>query len=743
MSGLRGSGAARLRVVRQLEVGDCGAACLAMVLGARGAPVDLERLRELTGTGRTGVTAAGLVAAARSLGLQASGVRCAPDRVADLPPGSILHWGGNHFVVLGHRRRSGVELLDPARGRRIAGPDQLRESFSGTALVFTGDLADTHQQVPHASARLRRYRPFLSGAGRPALLALGCAVLVQLFALANPFVLRYVVERLTAPGARPPATALALGVLALAAGYLAAVVGRVGFLVALQRAVDYRLTLGTLEHLVAQPFAFLARRSEGDLALRLRSTVIVRQVLTSGALSTLLDGALVLGYVVLIAITDLWFGLLTSAAIAVQVLVVALAWHRLARASADALDAQTRSQAELVEMLGAMELLKASGAGRQVVGAWSARLRAEVDAQARRSRLGGIVDGTLLAVRFTAPPLLLVLGLDRVSSGALGLPDMLALAALAAAVTVPTGGLLSTVCSLTTVASYVERLDDLLRARPERRGGLRVDGQLRGAVTLTDVTFAYSPLAPPAVQDVTLQIDPGEHVAVVGASGSGKTTLAMLVATLHEPQAGVVAVDGVEVADYDLEDLRAHIGVVTQDAPLFAMSVFDNIVLGRPGISEQDVVAAARIACVHEEVLALPGGYAAVLGNRGSGISGGQRQRIALARALVTRPGLLILDEATSALDAATEEAVHRALADVECTRIVIAHRLSTVARADRLVVMEAGRVVADGRPAQVRRSSAEFRRLAGTDDDRAARPPRQRRSGRPARGGDRADSAR
>ncbi|HVF20238.1 MAG TPA: peptidase domain-containing ABC transporter [Mycobacteriales bacterium] len=721
----------RLRLVRQLEVGDCGAACLAIVLRSAGHRAELSELRDLTSTGREGVSAAGIVSAARALGFTAKGVRCPADRLAQVPAGSILHWGGNHFVVLERVTSRGAVVLDPALGRRTVPAEALGATYSGVALVFeppAGPVArERSTRTPRR--RLAPYRPFVTGTAKHATLAVVFAVAVQACLLANPYVLRRVVGGLAGSDPSASARTLAVGVAAMAVGYLGAAIARLGFLVALQRAVDFRLTMGVLEHLVAQPYSFIARRSSGDLSLRLRSTVIVRQVLTSGALSTLIDGALVLVYVVLISVIDLWFGLLTTAAIAAQALVVAVAWPRLRSASAVALEAQTVSQGQLLEIVGGLEQLKASGTAGEVVHAWSGRLRTEVDTEARRSRLGGLVDALLLAIRFAAPPLLLALGLARVGSGALDLADMLALATLSAAVTVPTGGLLSTLCSLSTVGSYVERLDDLLHASPERVGQRGVGGPLAGAVELQDVSFRYSALLPPALSEVSLRIEPGEQVAVVGASGSGKTTLAMVIATLHEPSTGSVIVDGHDARDYDLVELRRHIGVVTQSAPLFALTIHDNIALGRPHVSEADVIAAAKRAALHDEVVALPAGYRTKLGNDGSGLSGGQRQRIALARALVHSPGLLILDEATSALDSATEARVHEGIAELDCTRIVVSHRLSNVVRADRVIVMKDGRIVADGSPGKVRRTSAEFRGLVepATASTKARRATRAR----------------
>jgi ATP-binding cassette, subfamily B, bacterial len=717
----------RPRLVRQLELGDCGAACLASVLRAHGRDVPLSELRDLSATGPQGVSALGLVHASRALGFDAVGLRVPAERLGDLPSGSILHWRRNHFVVLVGRGRRGLHVLDPALGERVVPAETVAEQYSGVAVVVTPPRPDASASAsaertvrPHTTVvRWHRYRPFLAGARRPITFALACAVVVQGFLLVHPFVLRRVVDDRDSIDV----ATFALGVAALAVGFLAAQLGRLAFLLVLQRTVDVHLTLGVLRHLVALPWSFLARRSTGDLALRLRSTVAVRQVLTSAALSTLLDGSLVVAYVVLIAVVDVPFALLTLAALALQVGVVVLSWGQLRLAAAETLEAQSAAQAKLLEIVGGLDVLKASGAARSAVEGWAADLDREVRAQARSARASGVVETVLLTVRFLVPPALLVLGLVRLRSGALDLGDMLALATLSAAVTVPTGSLLATVCTLSTVAGYLERLDDLLASKVETAGPVAVPDRLRGELTLEAVSYRYSPLLPPALADVDLVVEPGEHLAVVGPSGSGKSTLALVLATLLTPTTGVVSVDGVDVADYDVDALRQRVGVVTQETTLFAATIRDNVRFGREWVSDDDVVHACRLAALADEIDALPNGYDTVLGTAGRGLSGGQRQRLAIARAVAGRPSVLVLDEATSALDALTEQRVHDGLATLSCTRVVVAHRLATVARADRLVVLAAGRVEAVGTLASLRRTNAHVKALTSAGTQKAAAP--------------------
>ncbi|HEX8822199.1 MAG TPA: ATP-binding cassette domain-containing protein, partial [Archangium sp.] len=237
------------------------------------------------------------------------------------------------------------------------------------------------------------------------------------------------------------------------------------------------------------------------------------------------------------------------------------------------------------------------------------------------------------------------------------------------------------------------------------------------------VSFRYSANSPPVVRDVSLRIEPGQMVAIVGRSGAGKSTLANLLLGLYLPTSGRVVYDGVDLHNLDLRSVRGQMGVVLQDPSFFGSSLRDNITLGSPGLPLERVVEAAKLANIHDDILAMPMQYDTLLVDRGLSLSGGQRQRLALARSLVHRPAVLLLDEATSALDAITESQVQKALASLKCTRIVIAHRLSTIRSADIIVVMDAGQVVEMGRHEELLKSGGPYARLVGAQMEQQQEP--------------------
>ncbi len=688
--------AGRFSVVQQLTPTECGAACLAMVLGYHGKQVPLDELRALCGADRDGVSALELLEAASAVGLRGRGVSIELDALSFLEPGAILHWEFNHFVVFERLRRDSVDLIDPAVGRRRVGLAEFSKSFTGVALLLEPDETFT----PGGARPNHLWRATRQVLSRSRLLPriVVISLLLQVLALAVPLLTGQLVDQVVPRGDHHLLTVLLGGLGALVGFEFVATLLRSHLLLQLRTRVDAEMTLGFLDHLVGLPYAFFQQRTAGDLMMRLNSNSVVREILTSGVLSTLLDGSMVLLYLGLLFTLNPTMALVVLAAGSALVLIFVISRRRQQELAAQSLQAEAKSQSYEVEMFTAMATLKAMGSERHAVERWSKRFIDVLNLSIARGRLGALVEALSSAVQLAAPLCILGVGAHEVIAGHLTLGTMLSLTAIAGAFLSPLSELVSAALQLALLGSYLERINDVLDASPEQdRSRPRLHPTLGGRIDLDEVAFRYSAHAPLVVDGVSLTIVPGEFVAVVGRSGAGKSTLAALLLGLYPPTSGRVRFDGVALDELDLRACRRQLGIVTQQNDLFGGTLRENIALTDPNLPLEAVIAAARQAGIHDEIAALPLGYETPLSDRGASLSGGQRQRIALARALVRRPAILLLDEATSSLDAVSEAEVQRAIAELRCTRIVIAHRLSTVAKADRIVVLAEGKVVESG----------------------------------------------
>jgi ABC-type bacteriocin/lantibiotic exporter with double-glycine peptidase domain len=708
--------------VRQLSATDCGAACLAMVLGYHGREMSLDEVREVTGPGRDGISARILLDAGRRLGLRGRAVSIDLDRLRHLPPGSILHWDFNHYVVFERMVRGQAHIVDPAQGRRLVSMEGLSRHFTGVVLLFEPSEDFQRLATPRAGA-YRYLLPLLRQSDTLKRIVVLSATL-QLFALAVPMLMGMVVDRVVPRGDYHLLAVLALSLSALVLFHLVASLLRGHLLLEMRTRIDSGMTLGFLDHLVDLAFSFFQLRPAGDLMMRMGMQSTVREILSSTAISTMLDGTMVLLYFALLFIASPWIGLVVMGLSMIQVLVFLVTRHRRRSLLSQNLELDAKNQSYQIAMLTGMQTLKAFGAERRAVEAYSHLFVDVMNVTLERGRLGLWVESLTSMLRLASPLVLLVVGSYQVLEGNLSLGEMLSLNALGGAMLVPLANLIGAAGEFQLLGSYLERINEVLDAPPEQsRDVTGVSVSLKGSIELEKVSFRYGATSPLVVQDVSLKIEPGQMVAIVGRSGAGKSTLANLLLGLYLPTSGRVSYDGLELANLDLRSLRSQMGIVLQDPSFFGSSLRDNITLASPELPLERVIDAAKLASIHDDIMAMPMQYDTLLVDRGSALSGGQRQRLALARALVHRPAVLLLDEATSALDAITEAQVQQALASLKCTRVVIAHRLSTIRRADVIVVMDAGRVVETGTHEELVTRGGYYSKLVNAQMEQPAAP--------------------
>lgn len=686
----------RVPWVRQMGLADCGAACLAMVLAYHGKQVPLDEARHLTSTNRDGVDALAMTQAAKQYGLRARGVAADLDDLERLPPASILHWEFAHFVVFERLWRSGVQVMDPAMGRRRLSWEVFRRSYTGVAITF--EPGEDFQPSRLSTKGTWRYlRPLLGQSRRLTRVLVG-SVLLRLLALALPLLTGLLVDVIVPRNDRHLLLVTGATMGAVVGYFFVSTLLRSHLLLQLRTHLDVRLTTAFVEHLVDLPYAFFLGRSAGDLMMRLQSNTVVREFLTTGTISALIDGSLASLYIVLLFMLSPPLAALVLGLALLQVMVLLLARRRNQYLMSESLQVESKSQSYTFELLAGIETLKAAGAERRAAEHWERLFTDQVNVALRRGRLDASVNAVTGTLQLGSPLAILVYGGFQVLNGSISLGTMLAAAALAAGFLEPLSTLIETGLKLQLLRSYMERISDVLDAPREQEGQqVTTAHRLSGRVRAERVSFGYGPLAPVVVQDVSLEVQPGEQVGIAGRSGSGKSTLAHLLLGMYPPTSGRILFDGSDLAELELKSLRRQIGIVTQRPYLFGATIRQNIALSNPGMPHEMVVDAAKLACIHDDIIAMPMGYETPLVDGGASLSGGQQQRIALARALAHRPTILLLDEATSDLDSVTERMVHRNLSALGCTRIVIAHRLSTIVDADLILVMEEGTIVQRG----------------------------------------------
>jgi ATP-binding cassette subfamily B protein len=686
--------------IGQLEAADCGAACLCMALRYHGKSVRLDEVRAAAGTTANGTDALGLLRAAAKFGLAGRGLRLEVDHLGQLDPGAILHWEFNHFVVFERVSSKGVHIVDPAMGRRTVPFERVKTSFTGVAIELRP--GDRFEKGGDAKSLVGTYFRKVMGetSGLPRIIV--ASVLLQVFGLAGPALTGLIIDRVIPRGDLDLLAIVLIGMAGIQVFQLITSMMRAHLLLDLRTRVGLRMTLGFLDHLTSLPYAFFQRRSTGDLMMRVNSNEDIREIFTSTTMSAILDGFMVVIYLVLLFVASAKMALLAMGLALLEIVVYWLARRRVRELVAQSLETSARSSSFLLQMLAGIETLKLAGAEGRSVQRWSNLLVDNTNVSLARGRLQVKTDAIVGTVGMISPLAIMSLGATLVVNGDLTLGTMMAVNGLASSFITPVGSLVGALIHIAEIKGYIERIDDVLSQKREDKGDELSPGRLSGRIELRDVDFRYDEELPLVVQKTSIVIEPGQTVALVGTSGSGKSTLAKLLLGLYRPTSGAILYDGKNLAQLDLRVVRRQLGIVPQSPYFFDQSIRENIALVNPETPLERVVTAARMACMHDHIAGMRMSYEARLADRGESMSGGQRQRIALARALVHNPAILLLDEATSSLDAETEKKVMENLRSVRATKIIIAHRLSTIADADVILCLDKGQIMERGSHAEL-----------------------------------------
>ncbi len=689
-------GSRRVPMLLQTEAAECALACLAMVVGAHGHRTDLATLRQRFSLSLKGATMADLVRMAGELHFNPRALRVEPPQLEQLALPCVLHWDLNHFVVLTEVKGNTVTLHDPARGVRHMKQDELSQHFTGVALELT-PAADFSPKVERQAVKLKHLIGPVRGLKRAVAQILLLALALEAFVLGSPFLLQWVVDDVVVSNDRDLLLTLGIGFGLLVLLQVVAAALRSWAVLHLSATLNLQWLGNVFAHLMRLPVAWFEKRHAGDVWSRFAAVQTMQKTLTTHFVEALLDGLLVVATLAMMAFYSITLTAIVLAAVAAYALLRWAFFVPLRQATEETLVHEAQQASHFLESLRAVQSIKL--------------FNRQADRQARF--MNRVVDAMNAGIATRKLELMfsvlhrLLFGLERVAVvwvGALLVMDqkfsvgmLFAFVAFKEQFAQRISALIDKSVELRMLRLQGERLADIVLAAPEDMGLQRLAERAPEArIDVRGVTFRYADNEADVLQGLSLAIEPGESVAIVGPSGGGKTTLLKLMLGIHAPQNGEVRVGGLPLAQLGLAQWRSMVGTVMQDDALLTGSVIDNISFFDASPDVEWVMECARLAAVHDEIEAMPMGYHTLIGDMGASLSGGQKQRLLLARALYKRPQVLLLDEATSALDVERERVVNQNIRKLNLTRVIVAHRPETIASASRVVVLNEGRVTQD-----------------------------------------------
>lgn len=691
--------------ILQMEAIECGAAALAMILAYYGRYVPLEKLRVECGVNRDGSKASNVLKAARKYGLEAKGYRKEPGALKEYRLPMIIFWNFNHFVVLTGMKGKKVYINDPGMGPRTLSEEEFDQSFTGVVLTF--EPTPAFEKGGEKPSVMKALTKRLQGVK----LALTYALLAGLFlvipGLVIPTFQKVFIDSILVAQMhgwlRP--LLVGMGITAIVQGILVWL--QQHYLLRSETKLALTWSAKFFRHVFRLPVAFFFQRQAGDVANRVQLNDQIAELLSGELATNMLNIIMVAFYAILMLQYDVY---LTLIGVSIALLNIAMLKYVSKKR---VLLTQTLQQ-DYGKLIGTamsglqmIETIKATGSEIDFFASWAGYQAKVLNSQQKL--------GTTTQLLNTIPPFLsqlnnisiLVLGGLRVMQGHLSMGELIAFQTLMANFIGPVNQMINLGSKIQDTTAGMNRLDDVFKHEPDYSFLKETSSEtsdeeaefnkLAGYLELKNVTFGYSRLEAPLIENFSLSLKPGERVALVGGSGSGKSTVAKLVTGLYQTWEGEILFDGKPREAYPRRIMNNSLTAVDQEIFIFAGTVKENLTLWDRTVPEQHIVQATRDACIHYDIGARPGAYDSVVEEGGVNFSGGQRQRLEIARALVNNPSLLILDEATSALDTKTEKIIDDNIRRRGCTTLVVAHRLSTIRDADEIIVLEKGKVVQRG----------------------------------------------
>ena len=692
----------RFPFLKQHDQSDCGAACLGMICKYYKMPIGLNRLRDMSNVSRYGTSMAALAEAAETIGFVTRGVRTGYEALMRTELPAILHWEGNHFVVLYQIDKKEVNIADPGVGIRKLSRAEFEKGWTNRALLL--EYTDQVAENEPSKSSFKRFFPLVRPYTGILIEVLLASLVLSLFGLASPIFMQTIVDQVLVHHDEDLLNLMLVGMVVVALFQMGTSTLRV-YLIGY---VSARLSIAMLSrfyrHLLALSMRFFALRRTGDLTTRFRENATIQRLLTGATVSAVLDFIMLFVYLGLMFYYNAELTLVMLIFVPLSVGLTLIYTPILKAFSQRAFLARAEQSSVLIDSLHGIDVVKAEAVEHATRWQWEGKFTKEIQIGFQRLKMQMLFGGIGSVISLLSSTVILWYGASLVIAGDLSVGQLMAFNALIGNVMGPIMGLIGIWPQVQEARIALDRLNDVYDTQMEdarQQGQGLVLKHLEGRVVFEGVFFRYGVGSdePYVLNNIDLILEPGQKVAVVGRSGAGKTTLVKLLPRLFDPSEGRVTLDGVDVRDLDPHWLRRQVGMVMQEPFLFSGTIAENIAIGQSDADMDRILEVAKLSCVHDFVSDMPLGYETKVGEQGVGLSGGQRQRIAIARALYHDPKILIFDEATNALDTDSEQAIQANL-DLfldDRTALIIAHRLSTVRDADAIVVLDKGHIVEMG----------------------------------------------